>query len=151
MKKCTKCKKQYPATKEFFCKSSRLKSGMCSYCKNCQSEKNKKYKHSIGGKIVWRNQTWKKFGIKNKLGLKFTFEDYKQLLLEQEGRCAVCNCNEPGKVDWSVDHDHSTGIVRGILCCKCNRMLGLAKDDFEILKKASEYIKNTVVDYAKCG
>lgn len=42
---------------------------------------------------------------------------------------------------WPVDHDHETGLVRGILCPNCNRALGLVRDDVEVLQQMIEYLK----------
>ena len=50
-----------------------------------------------------------------------TLEDYDLMLIEQEGKCAVCGSDDPkGKGRFHVDHDHDTGKVRGLLCHYCN-------------------------------
>jgi hypothetical protein len=56
-----------------------------------------------------------------------TLEDYECLLAEQGGNCAICGNHPPdkGASRLSVDHDHGTGQVRGLLCRRCNTMLGL--------------------------
>lgn len=41
----------------------------------------------------------------------------------------------------SVDHDHQTGKIRGLLCNNCNRAIGLLKDSSDILYKAAKYIE----------
>jgi len=77
---------------------------------------------------------------------KLSMPDYKQLLQEQEGRCAICRQIETalyrdGSVKaLSVDHDHKTGKVRGLLCLHCNQGLGRFFDSKDLLKKATEYL-----------
>ena len=57
-------------------------------------------------------------------------EDYKRILSEQGGRCAVCGTDKPGgHGSFHVDHDHETSAVRGLLCGKCNMGLGLLGDN----------------------
>lgn len=69
--------------------------------------------------------------------------NYDDLLSKQEGKCAICK-NVPKedklKRTFHIDHCHSTGIVRGLLCSHCNLMLGFAKDNSEILKEAIVYL-----------
>ena len=65
---------------------------------------------------------------------------------EQDNKCAICEQPETTKrydkvMELSVDHDHETGQVRGLLCCTCNRALGLFKDSSTILKKATNYFE----------
>lgn len=68
--------------------------------------------------------------------------DYDKKLAEQEGRCAVCR-REPDttKRRLHVDHDHDTGVIRGILCHGCNTGLGAFQDDAVILEQARHYLK----------
>jgi len=53
-------------------------------------------------------------------------ETYDRLLAEQGGVCAICG-NPPKTRRLSIDHDHKTGAVRGLLCFQCNRALPAAK------------------------
>lgn len=69
--------------------------------------------------------------------------DYDRLLLSQGGHCALCSTTpeQNGKKQrLCVDHDHETRIVRGLLCDKHNRGIGLFGDDPEMLMKAIEYL-----------
>ncbi len=68
-----------------------------------------------------------------------TLEDYETMLKQQEGRCAICK-NKPNKKSLSVDHNHDTGKIRGLLCNNCNQGLGRFQDNPEILQIASAYL-----------
>lgn len=64
-----------------------------------------------------------------------------QLLLKQDGCCAICNIPEKDlKRKLSIDHCHTTGHIRGLLCGRCNTLLGFAKDSTYILKGAIDYL-----------
>lgn len=64
------------------------------------------------------------------------------MLAEQSGLCAVCYGPAVGKSDkLSVDHDHATGRVRGLLCHHCNAALGHLMDDPNLLRKAAIYLE----------
>lgn len=70
--------------------------------------------------------------------------DFDAMLASQNGRCANpgCRASDPGRGRyWCVDHDHCTGRVRGILCYRCNSMLGFADDDPERLHGGISYLK----------
>lgn len=76
-----------------------------------------------------------------------TEHQYCDLILKQNNRCALCLKEETAKDHrgrsirrLSVDHCHKTGKVRGLLCYRCNLMLGYSKDDKETLKRAIEYL-----------
>lgn len=69
-----------------------------------------------------------------------TEEQYASILEDQGGTCAICN-SPPKKINLAVDHCHTTGKVRGILCGTCNRALGLFKDSSRTLKAAAAYLE----------
>lgn len=63
--------------------------------------------------------------------------DYERMWAAQEGRCAICN---EAKERLGVDHCHSTGRVRALLCVSCNAALGQLKEDPELFARASAYL-----------
>ncbi len=66
--------------------------------------------------------------------------DREALLAAQDGRCAICHEVAPR---LAIDHDHSTGAVRGILCDPCNMGLGHFRDNPELLAEAIRYLGAT--------
>lgn len=71
-----------------------------------------------------------------KYGLRL--RDFETLRMAQLGMCAIC-----GRVEWDrlhVDHDHRTGTVRGLLCGKCNKAIGLLDDDPRLIRSAEGYL-----------
>ncbi len=84
--------------------------------------------------------------LKSKYGL--TLEEYDQMLIAQNGVCAICRGPEVAEDKngfvkrLSVDHNHKTGKVRGLLCWKCNTMIGFAKDNPDVLAEATAYLVN---------
>ncbi len=70
-------------------------------------------------------------------------EKYHLMLKNQGFKCAICD--ETKKLE--IDHDHSTGFVRGLLYHKHNKALGLFKDNREILNRAYEYLTDSVIQY----
>jgi hypothetical protein len=78
--------------------------------------------------------------IKKKYGI--TAEQYDAQLNKQEGKCEICHQpQEDFKKRFCVDHDHTTGEIRGLLCFKCNLVLGHANDDTNILSEAIQYVE----------
>ncbi len=72
-------------------------------------------------------------------------KDYERLLAVQNGVCAICG-NAPGDRHFgilTVDHDHKTGKVRGLLYNECNVGLGRFKEDVALLGRAIEYLKQS--------
>lgn len=67
---------------------------------------------------------------------------YDKLFIAQKGKCAICKEHQSKiKKKLCVDHDHSTGKIRGLLCGKCNTGLGFFKDRIENLSGAILYLK----------
>ncbi len=84
-----------------------------------------------------RNLALKKYGIST--------EEYNILYELQDGLCAICMKPETqerngNKCKLSVDHDHASGEIRGLLCSKCNLGIGIFNDDLNILTRAAAYI-----------
>lgn len=69
-----------------------------------------------------------------------TPETYAVLLARQNGVCAICRGDTKGRGRFHVDHCHQTGIIRGLLCAKCNLLLGHADDDTKLLRAAIHYL-----------
>lgn len=87
---------------------------------------------------------WSSNYLKNAYGIDHN--TYKKMEESQNSLCAICGT--PGftmrEHHWKklvVDHDHKTGVVRGLLCHNCNRALGLLKDDPEVIKNAVKYLE----------
>jgi hypothetical protein len=96
-------------------------------------------------KRKYQRTKWARW-IKQKYGL--TKRSFDNLLKAQKGRCAICcDKQECGKrKQLYVDHSHDTGVIRGLLCFKCNVLLGMAQDDKSILKLAVQYLEKTEVE-----
>lgn len=79
------------------------------------------------------NRLLTKYGI--------TLKEWEALFESQESKCAVCGSPDPStKSGWHTDHCHETGRVRGILCMPCNIMLGMSRDNTDILANAIKYL-----------
>lgn len=79
---------------------------------------------------------------------KVTLEQYYLMLAQQDGKCAICLL-KPRTQRLAVDHDHKTGAIRGLLCMLCNhKLLGAAREDPDILRRALRYLENPPADSA---
>jgi hypothetical protein len=100
-------------------------------CRTCKWKRDKKTTAN-------QDRVLMKYGIKR--------ADYDRLLAEQNGVCAICGGGPVGNGKrygrLSVDHDHDSGIVRGLLCGTCNSGLGMFKDDAYICEAAADYLRN---------
>ncbi len=74
-----------------------------------------------------------------------TVVEYQIRLSAQMNVCAICEGINLGGRRLCVDHEHSTGKVRGLLCSSCNTMLGRAKDKAVVLRRAAEYVENFIL------
>lgn len=117
-KNCRECKTDKPPS-EFYWKSKK-DSRKDTLCKRCR--------------IIQLRES--------KLGI--TDGDYWRLYHQQNGVCGVCRSRLRSKryKRFCVDHDHSTGEIRGLLCMNCNTALGLLKDDPECMERAIQWMKS---------
>ena len=144
---CSKCKEDKPLFD--FYKDKSKKDGKTSYCKPCSLDKRMKAyssnteaeKLKMRGRSKANPDKYKNYSLRYSYGI--TLEEYNQMFIEQEGCCKICNTHQSAlKRKLFVDHCHTTGAVRGLLCQPCNTLLGQAKDDVEILKNAISYLQN---------
>lgn len=70
-------------------------------------------------------------------------EEYEKILYEQDFRCAICKIHQ-SKLNRSlyIDHCHTTGKIRGLLCSKCNSGIGFFSDSIKKLENAINYLKD---------
>lgn len=106
----------------------------CYECKKLQTYKDaKKYPDRVS-LSTWKSKIKKLYNL--------TESDYSLMFENQNGCCGIClNPVEYRGKNTHIDHCHTSGKVRKILCSNCNTAIGLMKDDVEILKKAIEYIE----------
>lgn len=170
-KKCTKCGEE--KTLDGFTKDSKSPDGLQWWCRSCFKENDKKYREKnserikeYNGEYYKKNResvreqqskyskeyTKKNAGRIREYWLKKNFgldpSDFNRMFAEQDGRCKICKKPETretgGKVhSLSVDHCHVTGVVRGLLCHRCNVSLGGFYDDPELLEQAAVYLRRT--------
>lgn len=165
LKTCARCKTDKPL--DDFAADKRRPDGKGSYCLECNREKcraghtkhrekriaaQRKFREENLEAVRERRRNWDKENpekvregtLKRNYGL--TLEQYREMLHEQAGVCAICGqpetCTYKGKVrDLCVDHDHETGRVRQLLCAVCNLLIGKAGDDPVLLEKAAIYLR----------
>ena len=77
--------------------------------------------------------------------------DFDNALESQKDSCAICNVEFSDVSRIFVDHCHTTGKVRGLVCFHCNTGLGHFKDSAELLQKAKEYLENPPFKYVFLG
>ena len=109
--------------------------GVSGTCKECAYACQKRTRDMVKDKY---------FQVEYKYGI--TKEYYDQLVENQNNKCAICNCEERRMYknrikNLSVDHDHDTGRVRGLLCHSCNSALGFLEDNIDYLLNAVEYLR----------
>lgn len=70
-----------------------------------------------------------------------TLEEYNKMLEEQKGVCYICGgVNKNGK-NLFVDHNHSNGHIRRLLCMKCNIVLGIFEENIQLIENAISYLE----------
>lgn len=164
---CTVCKGEFPAILGYFWKGYN-KSGLSSRCSSCMREADKRTRKLDLEKRRAQRQKWldnnpeyrKKWKKENaeaelswartshlKNTFNLTVEQFEEMRIFFDKRCYICQKPEEevliGKWKYlCIDHDHSTGEIRGLLCNACNVMLSRARDDVRVLSRAIEYLKD---------
>jgi hypothetical protein len=131
MKNCTKCRENLEL--KCFNKDKRAKDGLHSSCRKCHDLCVRNWQSKNQDKI-------KDTTLKRKYGISLV--DYNKMLELQNNSCYVCKIKQKDfKKMLYVDHCHTTGDVRKLLCETCNLTLGKVKENIEILQNLIDYIK----------
>lgn len=129
---CPTCK-QIKVLEEFYT-DKQAPRGKCIYCRECMRLKNNSRYTKLSKQEKYKRHLIAKFHISPEL--------YESILVEQNERCAICNTKFDDQITPCIDHNHSTGNIRGILCTRCNLGLGNFRDNIEYLESAKQYIQN---------
>lgn len=117
-----------------------LKKGkICPTCRKKNISGGVYHKACNKKRAKYGDQNKKKNWVLEKL-YGITFEHYSEILKKQDNKCAIC-CGTSGKRSLSVDHDHKTGKIRGLLCDNCNHGIGKFQDNIELLEEVIKYLK----------
>lgn len=147
---CTGCKTAYPIS--HYSKNKGKPKGINQYCRSCQSTKNKEYQRRLKKGELLHTKCFYKKGTKEhndhtknqclRYAYNITLDKYNTLFAEQLGCCAICGIHQ-SKLTKSlgVDHNHTTGRVRGLLCTKCNTGIGHLNENIDILNKSIDYLR----------
>lgn len=150
-KKCYKCNKTMPITHfiEYIDKKGKIKLGChLRFDENNQllkvpsMLKGREYPHRKKSKYKKNTKEWNKdLILRNRYGINL--EEYQELINLQDNSCAICftSFENMSSNKIHVDHCHKNNKVRGILCSKCNKGLGLFKDNTQTIEKAIKYLK----------
>ena len=125
------------------------KYGRANKCKQCSSRISSERQKPLrkgGTKFKEHQKHIKNQTLQKAYGI--TLDDYNEMYSQQEGKCAICDrhSDEFAK-GLCVDHCHSSGKVRGLLCGNCNTALGSYNDDIDVMYKAIQYLINEGVSY----
>lgn len=144
MKLCKGCQVTKPLTEFYLTKNRSGKQYPTARCKDCHVQatmawrkKNADKAKEIDGRHAAKKRATR---IMREYGL--SAEEHLALRVVQDDKCVLC-----GAPQRDVDHDHETGMVRGLLCRKCNLGIGYFGDDPTLLFKAAIYLVRTRSDY----
>lgn len=134
MKQCCTCKGTLPI--DDFHNDRTKKDGKCAQCKNCKNKYRKIWNQNNPEKRKMHRKIHKKLR-KYKLKRK----DYNKMVEYQGGKCVICEKTCTKNPVLSIDHDHKTGKVRGLLCNACNSGIAFFKDDINLIERAIHYLQ----------
>lgn len=139
-KVCSICRVSKPTTE--YNKASSRKYGIECFCRECGKKRSEQRRLRLKADGTL-NQEYRKH---NMAKWKVPLDWYKNKHDEQKGMCAICLKKEivtrNGQVrELCIDHDHATGVNRGLLCSKCNLGIGHLQDSPTLLEKAAVYLR----------
>ena len=117
------------------CKECYREKEIKKYHKLSEEQKKERRKRNKANTFEYRQQ----YRLKRDYGL--TTEEFSGMILEQNSLCKICKEHMDNP---QIDHCHTTGKVRGLLCRGCNTSLGLLKENPETLRSMIEYINDSL-------
>lgn len=146
---CKRCKKTMSHTK--FYRDKGHNDGLSSWCIECSRKRQRARYETNKPKILGQSKDYYiKHGAKvrllrqiNRYGIDESH--FVELVIRSQGLCDCCErqLETGGKASkLNIDHDHSTGLIRGILCTNCNTGIGMLGDDVDTLTKAIDYLSH---------
>lgn len=148
LKTCYACMQELPRSS--FHRDRHRPDGCAMACRSCRGLADKLYKSEKGNEVTEKRRArraanpehFRNYQLKWSHGV--TIVQYNEILERQGGVCAICRGPQAAPHKFlCVDHCHTTGKIRGLLCSPCNKSLGLLKDDPEILLAAARYLGAT--------
>ena len=147
-KVCGRCSKRKRAS-EFYNSAKNGGQSLRYLCRVCERERHAEYVNENKERI---NEYRRKRYHANKIpnvdqGLRYRYGidlvQYEEMLKEQGDRCAICrNHKSKFRKRMHVDHCHDSKKVRGILCIRCNRAIGLLMHNHQFALSAAKYLKD---------
>lgn len=139
---CSRCKERRPAVAflpSVAAKEGRQSGGYCRECRRATRDLKREY-----DRARWLNPAYparqRDKWLRRLYGIDLA--QYQALLARQGGRCACCGIDrDDGARGFSVDHDHVTGEIRGLLCVNCNVGIGALGDDATGVRRALVYLE----------
>lgn len=164
---CNKCGEPKPCTEEFFrphghakgfrgaCRECEAKDRRDAYAKNPERHiqaakkwcRENRERHNATKRNWVRHNLEKHNATRRKSQYGITDSEFQNLFETQKGKCAICGFQFPGQNTGDrnssphVDHCHTTGKVRGLLCGQCNKGIGALKDSLELVESAVYYLQ----------
>lgn len=126
MKLCTGPCGQEKAESEFY---KSVAKGLQAYCKSCKTNIKRDWISKNRDKVRW-NAIYTKYRLRP--------EDVQEMLARQSNACAICK--ELFRTVPHIDHDHVSGLVRGLLCRRCNHLTGWMEKHQELVPNVYEYL-----------
>lgn len=136
-KVCIECKESKRLKQFDYCKT--CKNERKNVCISCMRKKRTDYLklHANGEELT----KIKSIDVRLKKTYNINIETYNEIFTKQSGCCAICKIHQSDlNKNLAVDHSHTTGKVRGLLCHKCNTGIGLLQDNIAILAEAIKYL-----------
>lgn len=141
LKHCGVCNKDLNVSD--FRKDSSHGDGLSSKCKPCSNAWHREYrKQNPGLRERYPPSKYDRHHSHIKATYKISKDSYNDMLSSQSGGCAICGGKTPGgRGSFHIDHDHETGVIRGLLCASCNMGIGMLGDNPSRLRLALSYLE----------